>query len=215
MIVTAIAERVEAEHPETALLLPTLWLGYSPHHVGFAGALTAAPNTYIDLLCEILEPIIELGFRKILALNGHGGNECSIRMALRLAGVHCCGNTDWALLLKTEIDILSFDAYEFFDKLMLYPEELNLFFKRGGILSWGIVPSLQPDMLAIETTDSLIAKFEKQVSRLTKITLDVDLVKKQSFITPSCAAGSLTEELAVRALQLTSEVSQTLRKNLE
>lgn len=83
LIITAIAERVEAEHPETVVLLPTLWLGYSSHHAGFAGTLTAAPNTYIDLLCQILEPIIELGFRKILALNGHGGNECPTRMALR------------------------------------------------------------------------------------------------------------------------------------
>jgi len=131
-----------------------------------------------------------------------------------LAGTHCCGNTDWSILLKTEIDILSFDAYEFFDRLALYPEELNQFFKRGGILSWGIVPSLQPDMLAIETTDSLIAKFEKQVSRLEKIGIDVDLILGQSLITPSCGAGSLTEELAVRALQLTSDVSKTLRKNL-
>ena len=83
MIVTAIAERVEAEHPETVVLLPTLWLGYSPHHLGFPGTLTTAPTTYIDLLCQILEPMIELGFRKILVLNGHGGNECPIRMALR------------------------------------------------------------------------------------------------------------------------------------
>ena len=72
------------------------------------------------------------------------------------------------------------------------------------------MPSLQPDMLAIETTETLIAKFEKQASRLAKIGIDVDLVKKQSLITPSCGAGSLTEELAVRALQLTSEVSHIL-----
>lgn len=122
-----------------------------------------------------------------------------------LAGVHCCGNTDWSLLLKTEIDILSFDAYQFFDRLKLYPEELNQFFRRGGILSWGIVPSLQSDMLAIETANSLIAKFEKQVSRLKEVGLDVDIVKRQSLITPSCGTGSLTEELAVKALQLTSD----------
>ena len=131
-----------------------------------------------------------------------------------LAGTHCCGNTDWSILLKTEIDILSFDAYEFFDRLILYPEELREFFKRGGILSWGIVPSLQADMLAVETTGTLIAKFEKQANRLKKIGLDFDLVRMQSLITPSCGAGSLTEELAVGALQLTSEVSQTLRRNL-
>lgn len=131
-----------------------------------------------------------------------------------LAGIHCCGNTDWSLLFKTEVDILSFDAYEFFNRLMLYPKELKKFLKRGGALSWGIVPSLHSDMLAVETTDSLITKFEKQVKRLAKIGLRLDQILRQSFITPSCGAGSLTEKLAVRALQLTSEVSKILRINL-
>lgn len=83
MIVTALAEKVEADHPEQVLLLPTLWVGYSAHHVGFPGTVTVEPTTYIDLLCQILQPLIELGFRKILALNGHGGNEGPVRIALR------------------------------------------------------------------------------------------------------------------------------------
>ena len=127
------------------------------------------------------------------------------------AGTHCCGNTDWSLLLKTEIDVLSFDAYEFFDRLILYPKELERFFKRGGILSWGIVPSLQPDMLEVETLDSLLSKFEGQLSTLEKVGLDTDMLRRQSLITPSCGVGPLTEELAVRALGLTLDVSRTLR----
>jgi hypothetical protein len=38
--------------------------------------------------------------------------------------VHCCGNTDWSLLLSTSVDILSFDAYEYTESLALYPEEV-------------------------------------------------------------------------------------------
>ena len=130
------------------------------------------------------------------------------------AGIHCCGNTDWSLLLKTKIDVLSFDAYEFFDRLTLYPKELREFLNRGGVLSWGIVPSLQPDMLEVETLDSLIAKIEGQIARLERIGLDADLIKRQSLITPSCGAGSLTEDLAERVLRLTFELSQALRKKL-
>ena len=130
------------------------------------------------------------------------------------AGIHCCGNTDWSLLLKTKIDVLSFDAYEFFDRLTLYPKELRKFLNRGGVLSWGIVPSLQPDMLEVETLDSLIAKIEGQIARLERIGLDADLIKRQSLITPSCGAGSLTEDLAERVLRLTFELSQALRKKL-
>jgi len=83
IIVTAIAEQVEAAQKETVLLLPTLWLGYSPHHLGFPGTITVEHDTYVDILCQILNPLIELGFRKILALNGHAGNDCTVRIAMR------------------------------------------------------------------------------------------------------------------------------------
>jgi len=128
-----------------------------------------------------------------------------------LAGVHCCGNTDWSLLLSTDIDILSFDSYEFFDRLALYPEDVGEFLGRGGTLSWGIVPSLRPDMLEVETVDSLVDKLEGQMARLGGEGIDADVLRRQCLITPSCGAGSLTEELARRALRLTSEVSRRLR----
>ena len=44
-----------------------------------------------------------------------------------LVGVHCCGNMDWGLLAKTDVDIIAFDAYFYGDKLSLYPDELNRF----------------------------------------------------------------------------------------
>src|SRR3974390_578815 len=42
-------------------------------------------------------------------------------------GVHCCGNTDWGLLLSTPLDILSFDSYGYFDNLLLYDKALTAF----------------------------------------------------------------------------------------
>ena len=138
----------------------------------------------------------------IEAIHGEGG----------IAGIHCCGNTDWSLILATEVDILSFDAYEFFDRLVLYASELKGFVNRGGIISWGIVPTLQKDKLATETTDSLISRFEGYVGELDKRGIAGDLILRQSLITPSCGMRGLSEEMAVFALELTMDASCRIRQ---
>ena len=58
-----------------------------------------------------------------------------------LKGIHCCGNTDWSVLLKTKLDILNFDAYNYAQSVSLYPEEIKKFLGRGGAIAWGIVPN--------------------------------------------------------------------------
>jgi hypothetical protein len=57
-------------------------------------------------------------------------NECFDAVS-GLKGVHCCGNTDWSLLLSTDLDILSFDAYGYLETLALYPKELRKFLEKG------------------------------------------------------------------------------------
>ena len=53
---------------------PLLWLGNSHHHLDFAGTLSAAPRTYLDLLGDLIDNLVGHGFRRIVLLNGHGGN---------------------------------------------------------------------------------------------------------------------------------------------
>ena len=53
---------------------PLLWLGNSHHHMDFAGTLSAAPRTYLDLLGDLIDNLVSHGFRRIVLLNGHGGN---------------------------------------------------------------------------------------------------------------------------------------------
>jgi len=127
-----------------------------------------------------------------------------------LAGIHVCANTDWSLIFSTPVDILSFDAFEFFDKLILYKELLEDFLKKGGILAWGIVPTLDKNALAKATIENL---FEKWLFQTKQINLPENLIIEQSLITPSCGMGLLTVEESVRALQLTRGVSAKIRGN--
>ncbi len=128
-----------------------------------------------------------------------------------LTGIHVCGNTEWSLLLDSKADIISFDAYSYFDKFILYKDQIKHFITRGGILAWGIVPSLNAEDLEKETCSSLTDKWEQQVSRIEALGIDRSKIIAQSLITPSCGTGSLNLKMAIKAIRLTQEVSKKVQ----
>src|SRR5437588_2602469 len=83
ILVTGVAEGVEQRLPERVLLLPTLWFGASAHHLRFGATLSAEVDTHITLLCDLLTPLLDDGHRRVLLLNGHGGNIDTMQVALR------------------------------------------------------------------------------------------------------------------------------------
>lgn len=82
LIITEIARRAEAELDDSALFLPTLWLGASHHHLAMPGTVSAANDHYVLILEDMIESLIGAGFRRIFLLNGHGGNITPGRQAL-------------------------------------------------------------------------------------------------------------------------------------
>jgi arginine utilization protein RocB len=99
-----------------------------------------------------------------------------------LKGIHCCGNTDWSVLLSTHLDILSFDAYGYLETLSLYPKDLKAFLERGGILAWGIVPTSEEVLK--EEAESLVKRFKEGVEVLSKKGMDRTLLER-AILTPS------------------------------
>jgi creatinine amidohydrolase len=83
VLVTGVADATEQLVPEGMLQLPTLWLGASQHHLRFGATLTAQLETYVHMLIDLVEPLLEDGFLRILLLNGHGGNIDPMQLALR------------------------------------------------------------------------------------------------------------------------------------
>ncbi len=129
-----------------------------------------------------------------------------------LKGVHCCGNTDWSVLLGTSVDIISFDAYNYARSLSLYPAEIKKFLDRGGTVAWGIVPS-DENALAKESAASLKDRLEEAMTPFTRKDIRFQQLVAQGLLTPSCGLGSLiTVEAAVHALGLLAELSAVMRK---
>lgn len=131
-----------------------------------------------------------------------------------LAGVHVCANTDWSLILESSADILSFDAYEYFDRLILYAKDLKKFLEQGKILAWGIVPTLKEDDIEKEATESLLEKWKHEASELEALGIGRTQILSQSLITPSCGTSSMSLDHALKVLRLNQEVSAALQRLL-
>ena len=82
MLVGEITRRAEEALSDRVLLAPVMWLGNSQHHLDFAGTMSAAPRTYIDLVGDMVENFLTHGFRRIVIVNGHGGNNVPGQQAL-------------------------------------------------------------------------------------------------------------------------------------
>lgn len=83
LLATAVAEQAEQRLPGDVLLLPTLWLGASGHHLAFPGSLSASFETYEGAILEAVESLIPHAFTKFYVLNGHGGNSEPNGVAMR------------------------------------------------------------------------------------------------------------------------------------
>jgi methionine synthase II (cobalamin-independent) len=123
-------------------------------------------------------------------------------------GVHCCGNTDWSVLFSVDADIINYDAFNFLETIFYFKDELTAFFKRGGIVSPGIVPSSETALsCSPEDLVALWRKFGEAVN-----SLDPAARWHEWFVTPSCGFGSLTEQAAGRVFELLSALDATIRR---
>ncbi len=74
MLLGEVVRRASLALEDRVIWTPLLWLGNSHHHLEFAGTLSAAPRTYLDLLGDLIDNLVGHGFRRVVLLNGHGGN---------------------------------------------------------------------------------------------------------------------------------------------
>ena len=82
MLLGQIVRRVSVRLASRVLFAPLMWLGNSDHHLDFAGTMSAPPRVYLDLLNGMAENFLQHGFKRIVFLNGHGGNDVPGRQAV-------------------------------------------------------------------------------------------------------------------------------------
>ena len=68
---------------EDTVVLPTIPVGVSPHHMQFDGSLTVSDETFADYVRETIESLTTHGLRKVVIVNGHGGNVAALSRVAR------------------------------------------------------------------------------------------------------------------------------------
>jgi hypothetical protein len=121
-------------------------------------------------------------------------------------GIHCCGNTDWSMIIEAGPDIINFDAFSYMDYFMLYPDDITRFIRNGGTIAWGIVPT--SEFSGEETVEGLFLRLKEGLARLYEWGLDPDTVMKQSLLTPACGLGTIDPNASEKILTLLSMLSK-------
>lgn len=82
LLLGEIVRRANERLGSRVLFSPLMWLGNSDHHLDFAGTLSAPPRAYLDLLNGLAGNFLRHGFRRIVFINGHGGNDIPGKQAV-------------------------------------------------------------------------------------------------------------------------------------
>ena len=168
------------------------------------GALITLDEPY---LCSFGSAFVNVSREDVKA--SLDGAAAAVHAEGALCGLHCCGNTDWSLVLETGVDVVNFDAHEYFQGLSLYPGELKAFVDRGGLLAWGIVPT--SGIAADLDKQRLLAELDAHVTELTRKGLDRDRLFAQSLLTPACGMGTRSIAEADQVFDTLTDVALTWR----
>jgi len=129
-----------------------------------------------------------------------------------LKGVHLCAKPDWDFLLKSKLEILSFDSFNCGAMIINYPSLIE-FLDKGGMISWGIVPTYT-EILEQETIDSLEERLETFWEDLSQKGVDRERLLRQSLLAPAtCNLMNPDKEKTVEmAFEILKDLSKRMRE---
>ncbi len=123
-------------------------------------------------------------------------------------GVHLCGNPDWSFLLQLDLDVLSIDALAWGNVFSRYKEEVKEFIKRGGVISWGITPTLTEEYQQ-ESLKSIIDKMDALFKYLSDSGISRRKLLQQAWFAPArcCLINADGEATVEKSINMVKEIA--------
>lgn len=107
-IVTMVAMAAEEELGDLVMLCPALSFGSSHHHLSFGGTLSLSPALYTQVVVDLVGSLLQNGFRRIVLLNGHGGNITPVKQALAVLNADNALSREANIVLATYWELADF-----------------------------------------------------------------------------------------------------------
>lgn len=83
-----ISKHIAESSPIRTLVVPSIWAGFSPHHMDFSGTISLRQSTLFAITYDIIESLIKHGVTRILLVNSHGGNTALLKTVVDEIGVN-------------------------------------------------------------------------------------------------------------------------------
>jgi hypothetical protein len=126
-----------------------------------------------------------------------------------LLGIHCCGNTEWPMILEAGPDIVSFDAFSYMDHFLLFSKTISRFIREGGTIAWGMVPTF--GYTGAETVEEMFVRLQEGFRQLLRCGLDPEELGRRSILTPACGTGMMDPADASNVEVMLSVLSKKCR----
>lgn len=130
-VVEAAAKKAAVESSDTNFIVaPFLRIGCSAHHLSFGGTITISPDLMIRVLVESLQSMEATGIKRIVLVNGHGGNTGVMHAAASEAASN------------SSIAIAALDYWEFSPEEVEYPQPGH-----AGFFETSLLLATRPDLV--------------------------------------------------------------------
>ncbi|MEM1659215.1 MAG: creatininase family protein [Candidatus Jordarchaeales archaeon] len=142
-----------------SIIAPALWVGFSKEHMAFKGTLTLESDTLLRVVRDVVKSLASHGFRKIVVINAHGGNDAALRLAVSEVN------------LSLGVDALYIGPNEL---TSLLPPELKNQLEESmdlhaGILETSIVNLVRPDLVRRNRPSKPKVSFKRHVAESLKL----------------------------------------------